>query len=58
MRKYFNVVDEGGNASVNNITINRAGSDLINGETTTIINTDYQSISLFGTGSRNSWNIF
>lgn len=46
----FSITDEGGNAGTNNITINRSGSDTIMGETSLIINGDYNSINLYSDG--------
>ncbi len=45
------IKDEGGNAGTNNITINRGGSDTIDGATTTVINTNYGSVTLYGFGT-------
>jgi hypothetical protein len=48
-KKYF-VIDEGGNARTNNITINRVDSDTINDNTSYVISTNYTSISLYNNG--------
>ncbi|MDC0367017.1 hypothetical protein OAM67_01175 [bacterium] len=49
-RKFF-VVDEGGNAGTNNITVARAGSDLISGATSVVINGDYNRIQFYSNGT-------
>lgn len=46
----FSITDEGGNAGTNNITIDRDGSDTILGDTSFIINGDYNSIRLYSNG--------
>jgi hypothetical protein len=57
LRKIYHIVDSGGNASTNNITINRSGGDTINGETSALIDLDNNSISVVADlGSR--WIIF
>lgn len=50
------IVDDSGNASSNNITINRAGTDTINGGTSTTINTDYGGVRL-SASSDSTWVI-
>lgn len=45
------IADEGGNAGTNNITINPDGSDTIIGESSIIINDDYNSLSLYSDGT-------
>jgi hypothetical protein len=54
-KKYF-IVDENGNAFTNNITINTTGGDTINGNSSYIINTNYETVSLYSNGSSN-WHI-
>lgn len=54
-RKYT-IKDESGNAGTNNITINRAGSDTIDGETSIIINGNYDSVVIYR-GASSSWYI-
>jgi hypothetical protein len=49
----FIVKDEAGTAGTNNITISRAGSDTIDGGTTTVISTNYGVKKLYSTGA--SW---
>lgn len=49
------ITDAAGNASVNNITINRSGSDTIMGSTSFAINNDYGSIALQFVSSVSSW---
>lgn len=46
----FSIVDEAGNASSNNITINRVGSDTIIGNTSLILNGDYNAVRLYSNG--------
>ena len=50
-------IGDKGNASVNNITINRAGADTINGGTSFIISTDFRCIELMSTGGT-LWTVF
>tara|TARA_R100000656_G_scaffold104176_1_gene76256 strand:+ start:285350 stop:288730 length:3381 start_codon:yes stop_codon:yes gene_type:complete len=52
--EYF-IVDNAGNAAVNNITVNRAGSQLINGATTATVASNYGSLSLIYDGT--NWTI-
>lgn len=47
----FNVVDESGNSSNNNITLIPHGSQTISGGSQYIINTNYASITLYSNGS-------
>lgn len=53
----YYITDEGGNASVNNITINRAAADTISGNTSVTITQDFNSISLYNNGGT-GWFIF
>lgn len=53
--KIYHIVDEGGNSTINNILIVTSGVDTINGDTSTIIDRNYQSISLYGTANENKW---
>jgi hypothetical protein len=48
--------DEEGNAALNNITIVASGSDLIDGDTTAIMNRNYMAIGLYNDGVSN-WHI-
>jgi hypothetical protein len=52
----FNIVDEGGNANANNITITPTGGDTISGESSLVISSAYNSISIYSNGS--DWFIF
>lgn len=52
----FTIKDESGLAATNNITINRAGSDTIDGGTSIIINGNYDSIEIYR-GASNAWHI-
>jgi hypothetical protein len=45
-RDYRLVVIDSGNASVNNITINRAGADLINGSTSLVVSTNGEKVEI------------
>jgi len=45
-KKQYTVSDIAGNASTNNITINRGGSDLINGATSYTLVGDYNSVTI------------
>lgn len=47
----FVVKDESGAAATNNITVQRAGSDTIDGATTKVINTNYGSARLYSDGA-------
>jgi hypothetical protein len=44
------VKDEGGGAATNNITVNRAGADTIDGATSKVINTNYGFVRLYSDG--------
>lgn len=48
--------DATGNAALNNITINRATTDTIAGNTTLVVNTNYGAAIIASNGS-NSWNV-
>ena len=54
----FHIVDEGGNASENRITISRSGSDTINGDTSTVIELDYMCLSLYAIDDIGEWFIY
>jgi hypothetical protein len=54
--KYI-IKDEGGNASINNITINKTGNDTIDDQTSVVINTDYGFINLYHDSST-KWFIY
>lgn len=45
------IIDAGGNAATNNITIDTEGSETINGSATLVINTDYGAYGLYSDGS-------
>ena len=53
----FVIVDEGGNAGTNNITVNRSGTDTIIGNTSVVINGDYNSYTVYSNGS-NLWQVY
>ena len=50
------VKDVDGNASTNNITINRAGTDLIDGQTSFVLDSNYGGVILISDGNGN-WSI-
>ena len=50
------VIDSGGNSSAQPVTINRAGSDLIRGSTSYVINTDYGTVRLRSDGT-SKWHV-
>jgi hypothetical protein len=52
--KIYIITDTGGNSTTNNITINRSGSDTINGETSMVLNVNYSSVTLKSNGT-NKW---
>lgn len=51
------VVDEGGNAEVNNITITPSGSDTISGQANFLIDLDYNTVSLYSNGT-SAWFVY
>tara|TARA_R100000008_G_scaffold19975_1_gene10304 strand:+ start:14914 stop:15528 length:615 start_codon:yes stop_codon:yes gene_type:complete len=53
----FIIKDEFGHAQTNNITINRAGSDTIDGQNSVVLESDYASVSLYCNGS-NKYFVF
>jgi hypothetical protein len=53
-KKYI-IKDEAGNASVNNITVDPDGSELIDLSATYVMNVNYESITIVSNGT--SWNI-
>ena len=55
--KVYHIVDTDGNALNNNITIVTSGSDTINGQTSVLMNINYQSISIYNDVS-GKWYIF
>jgi len=55
-RMIIKIADKG-NASVNNITINRAGADTINGGASFVISTDFRCIELISNGGT-LWTVF
>jgi hypothetical protein len=55
--KPYHIIDADGNALNNNITITTSGSDTVNGESSVLINTNYQSVSVYNDGS-GKWFIF
>ena len=55
--KSFTIVDKVGNSTVNNITINCTGSDLVQSQDNIIMNQDYSSISIYSDGN-GTWTIY
>lgn len=49
--RVYAVKDESGNASVNNITVDTAGTELIDGAATDVLSTDYASIGYYSDGT-------
>jgi hypothetical protein len=49
--KEFTIVDEGGNSSLNNITVNVNATDTVLGEPSIVLHADYSSITLYSDGS-------
>lgn len=49
------IVDGDGNASVNNITINRAGGDTVMGATSALISLDYGTLAIRFISATNNW---
>lgn len=56
LKRYY-ITDTGGNASMNNITIDTTGGDTIIGNTSVIVSGNYDSISLYNDGLT-GWFIF
>lgn len=53
----INIKDAGFSAGTNNITVNAGGSDLIDGASSYVIDTNYESITLVNDGGTNWYNI-
>lgn len=55
--KHVRILDAGGVAATNNITVAAAGADTINGDTTLVLNSDHAGVSLYAyfTGSAGKW---
>lgn len=53
--RLIHIKDAGGNASVNNITVDTEGAETIDGAATAVINGDYDAITLYSSGS--NWYI-
>lgn len=49
--KEFTVVDGGGNANANNITVDTEGAETIIGQATRVLNIDYESVTFYSDGS-------
>src|SRR5690554_3709889 len=54
-KKTFTIKDAAGKAGTNNITIATQGAETIDGSATYVINSDYDSITLYSDG--NNWYI-
>jgi hypothetical protein len=54
--RFYEFKDTTGSAATNNIVINRAGSDTIDGATSVTINTNYQSLALVSDGT-SKWGL-
>lgn len=54
--KYLTIKDSGGNAGTNNITINRAGADTIDGATSLTLSTNYAVTVLYSDGV-DTWHV-
>lgn len=54
--KSYYIVDEGGNAYNNNITINTSGTNLIMGQSSTIINLNFMALGIYSNGT--NWFFF
>ncbi len=57
-KQIFYIYDETGDASTNNITINRSGTDTIEGATSLVVNTDKELVGLAFDSSSGDWKIF
>ncbi len=57
-KKIYHIIDIGGAATTNNITISRSGSNLINGDTNVIINQDRNALSFVSDPVAINWYIF
>ena len=55
--KIYHIVDEGGNASVNNITINTTNLDTINGSSSIVIDSNNSAISIYN-DNNTGWFVF
>jgi|694.fasta_scaffold01586_2 hypothetical protein len=55
--KQYHIIDEGGYASINTITINPGSGNTINGLSSTTITADYNSLSIYNNGS-SQWFIY
>lgn len=49
--KEYWIYDETGNASNNNITVVRSGSDTLNGETSYVLDSNYELVKIYSNGS-------
>lgn len=54
--RYYWICDTSGNAYTNNLTVQRAGADTIDGATTAVVNVNYGGVLLISNGS-NAWHV-
>lgn len=57
-KQIYYIYDETGDASTNNITINRSGTDTIEGATSLTISTDKEMVGLIFDASASDWKVF
>ena len=49
--KCFTIKDEGGGAAANNITVDGAGAETIDGAATKVLATNYESVTIYSSGA-------
>lgn len=55
--QWFAIVDQKGDAATNNITINRAGADTINGATSLVLASNFEAVVLVFSATNSRWNV-